>query len=161
MGQKIPVNFRVNGKPYAIVVEAHWTLLDVLRNTLGLKGTKYGCGTGECGCCTVLLDGKPVASCLTLAADVQGGHVVTIEGVSIEGLSLLQEKFVEYGAVQCGYCSPGFILCAKALLGEVPNPTELEIRRYLRGNLCRCTGYAKIVKAVKVVARVQRRRRVA
>ena len=161
MGQKISVNFRVNGKPYAIVVEAYWTLLDVLRNTLGLKGTKYGCGTGECGCCTVLLDGKPVASCLTLAADVQGGHVVTIEGVSIEGLSLLQEKFVEYGAVQCGYCSPGFILCAKALLGEVPNPTELEIRRYLRGNLCRCTGYAKIVKAVKVVARVQRRRRVA
>lgn len=124
-------------------------LLNVLREDLVLTGTKYGCGMGECGACTVLVDGEPVLSCLTLAVTVEGKEVTTIEGLARDGrLHPLQESFLEHGAVQCGYCTPGMILAAKALLDRNPHPTEEEVRDYLRGNLCRCTGYSAIVKAV-------------
>ncbi|OGP62604.1 MAG: (2Fe-2S)-binding protein [Deltaproteobacteria bacterium RBG_13_53_10] len=145
----------VNGEVVAVDVRATDTLVDVLRDTLGLTGTKKSCGTGECGACTVLLDGKPVNSCLILAMDVEGRTISTIEG--LEGadgtLHPIQEAFLRNGAVQCGFCTPGMILSAKALLDERHHPTEEEVRRGLAGNLCRCTGYAKIVQAVLDTAR--------
>lgn len=142
-------NFVVNGKPCEVIIEPHMLLVDVLRDKLGHTGTKYACGTGDCGACTVLVDGKPVLSCLTLAVTVSDKDILTIEGLA-EGTTLhpIQQAFVDNGAVQCGFCTPGMILSAKALLNENPNPTRDEVEVALAGNLCRCTGYVKIVDAV-------------
>lgn len=139
----------VNGRERRLEVPANATLLDVLRDDLGFTGAKSGCGMGECGACTVLLDDLPVPSCLTPALAADGGQVMTIEGLAgDDGLHPLQQAFIEYGAVECGFCTPGMILTARALLAETPDPSEEEIRHYLRGNLCRCTGYAKVVEAI-------------
>jgi len=147
MKQKI--RLKVNQEPRELRVDINRTLLDVLREDLGLTGAKYGCGNGECGACTVLVEGKPVASCLTLAVSVDGKEITTIEGLESGGkLHPIQQAFIERGAIECGYCTPGMILTAKALLDENPNPSEEEVREYLRGNLCRCTGYVKITEAV-------------
>lgn len=147
--KKIRVKLNVNGKEYEVEVKPHWTLLQVIRDQLGLTGTKYGCGTGECGSCTVIIDGKPMTSCLVLAASAEGRKIVTIEGISNgDRLHPLQEAFIEEGAIQCGYCTPGMILTAKAFLERNPNPTEEDVRRAIDGNLCRCTGYVKIIKAI-------------
>lgn len=151
---KKEIDLTVNGEPYGLAVEANRTLLQVLREDLGLTGTKEGCGKGDCGSCTVLVDGKAVNSCLTLAMQVRGKSITTIEGLaSANGLHPLQEAFIQYGAIQCGFCTPGMILSAKALLDENPNPTEEEVKRSLAGNLCRCTGYTKIIETVMVVAK--------
>jgi carbon-monoxide dehydrogenase small subunit len=140
----------VNGRKKRFNVEPNVLLLNLLRDEMHLTGTKYGCGIGECGACTVHLDGDPVLSCLTLAVDANGKRVDSIEGLSELGrLDPIQEAFLEDGAVQCGFCTPGFIMTTKALLKENPKPTEDEIREYLKGNLCRCTGYVNIVKAVQ------------
>jgi len=139
----------VNGKLLKIRVDHYRTLLEVLREDLHLTGTKNGCNEGECGACTILLDGKAVDSCLILAVDANGKRITTIEGLAKEGkLDPLQEAFVEYGAIQCGFCTPGMILSAKALLNENPSPSEEEVKTALAGNLCRCTGYKKIITAV-------------
>jgi carbon-monoxide dehydrogenase small subunit len=144
---------RVNGEEVNGWVEPRRTLLDFLREDLNLTGAKKGCDFGECGACTVLLDNKPVNSCLVLALEAEGREVVTIEGLMDgEKLHPLQEAFIQYGGVQCGYCTPGMILSSKALLDENPTPTELEVRRAIAGNLCRCTGYVKIVQAILAVA---------
>ena len=133
------------------------TLLEYLRENLGLKGVKEGCGVGDCGACTVLVDGIPVNACLTLAVEADGCQVITIEGLCKDGrMSELQQAFIEHGAVQCGYCSPGMILTSQGLLAENPNPTEYDVRRALAGNLCRCTGYESIVAAVLDVAEKRR-----
>jgi len=151
---KKEINLTVNGEPYCLAVEPNRTLLQVLREDLGLTGTKEGCGKGDCGSCTVLVDGKAVNSCLTLAMQVRGKSITTIEGLaSANGLHPLQQAFIQYGAIQCGFCTPGMILSAKALLDEKPHPTEEEVKRSLAGNLCRCTGYTKIIEAVMVVAK--------
>ena len=148
----------VNGRIHLLDVKPHWTLLYVLRDKLGLKGTKYGCGAGECGACTVLVSGKVVHSCIMLAAQVNGKEVTTIEGIASKGgMHPIQKAFIEFGAVQCGYCIPGMILAAKALLDEIADPTEQQIREALDGNLCRCTGYIKIFEAVKEASRMMRR----
>ncbi len=148
---------RVNSKEYNIVSGPATTLLDVLRYELGLTGTKEGCSTGSCGSCTVLIDNKAVNSCLVIAAEVEGKDIVTIEGLAQEDkLHPLQQAFMEAGAVQCGFCTPGIILAAKAFLDSNPHPTELEIRQGISGNLCRCTGYDKIVRAIMSVSRSQR-----
>jgi len=140
----------VNGETVEAAVEPNRTLLQFLRDDLGLTGTKHGCGLGDCGACTVILDGKPVNSCLVLAVQAQGRDVLTIEGLAENGkLHPIQQAFVDKGAIQCGFCSPGMILAAKALLEENPKPTELEIRTAISGNLCRCTGYQKIVEAIQ------------
>ena len=145
---KIPIEFILNGEKVKLEVEPNELLLNVLREKLNLTGTKYVCGIGECGACTVLIDGIPMLSCLTLAADVDGREVTTIEGLAKNGdLTVVQKAFLEEGAVQCGYCIPGFIIMIEKLLEENPNPTEEEIREYVRGNLCRCTGYVNIVRA--------------
>ena len=147
------LQLHVNGETYEVLTEIHKTLLEVLREDLGLTGTKRGCDLGACGACTVLIDGKPHLSCLTLAADVQGKEVLTIEGLSQDGdLHPLQEAFVKKGAIQCGFCTPGMILTAKAFLDEQPHPSEEEVKRAISGNLCRCTGYVKIVEAILSVA---------
>ena len=146
------IELRVNGKDYELFVEPWKTLLDVLREDLGLTGAKSGCDDGNCGACTVILDGKAVKSCLLLAPQVQGKEVLTVEGLGKEGdLHPLQQAFIDHFAVQCGFCTPGMILTAKALLDENPRATEEEIRRGLHGNICRCTGYVKIVEAVESV----------
>lgn len=151
--RKQQVQMRVNGEEVSGWVEPRRTLLDFLREDLNLTGAKKGCDFGECGACTVLLDNKPVNSCLVLALEAEGREVVTIEGLmNGEKLHPLQEAFMRYGAVQCGYCTPGIILSSKALLDENPTPTELEVRRGIAGNLCRCTGYVKIVQAILAVA---------
>ena len=138
----------VNGDELEVLVSYNDTLLSVLRNQLGLTGTKYGCGTGDCCACTVHLDGTLVLSCLSLAADLDGREVTTVEGIADgEHLHPVQESFVEKGAAQCGFCTPGMIMTVKSLLDENPDPSEQEVRQYLRGNLCRCTGYTKIVDA--------------
>lgn len=143
----------VNSTPREVAVNAHATLGEVLRGELGLTGTKIGCGEGDCGACTVLLDGEPVNSCLVLALQANGREVTTIEGLATsEGLHPVQAAFVEAGAIQCGYCSPGMILSATALLRRMPNPSELEVRTALSGNLCRCTGYQKIIEATQKAA---------
>lgn len=146
---KIHVSATVNGDATEFLCDPGTSLLDVLRDELDLTGTKEGCGSGDCGACTVVLDGQMVCSCLVLAAEAQGRNVSTIEGVA-EGnvLHPVQQKFLEHGALQCGFCTPGFIVAAKALLDRNPNPTETEVRYWLAGNLCRCTGYDKIVRAV-------------
>lgn len=147
--KKIRIKLNVNDKDYEVEVKPHWTLLQVIRDQLGLTGTKYGCGTGECGACTVLIDGKPMTSCLVLAASAEGRKIVTIEGISGDDtLHPLQQAFIEEGAIQCGYCTPGMILTALAFLRRNPHPTEEEVRRAIDGNLCRCTGYVKIVRAI-------------
>jgi carbon-monoxide dehydrogenase small subunit len=146
--------FHINGRTYEVLVEANLTLLDLLRDRLGLTGTKQGCSaSGNCGACTVLVDGRPTLSCLTLAWTARDAEILTIEGLaSPEGLHPLQAAFLERGAVQCGFCTPGMILSAKALLDENPDPTEQDVRAGLAGNLCRCTGYVKIVEAVMAAA---------
>ncbi len=146
--EKKEVHLVVNGDSYELLVSSHETLLETIRDRLGLTGTKHACGTGECCACTVLIDGKPMLACLSLAADLEGSEITTVEGLT-EGDQLhpIQESFVEKGAIQCGYCTPGFLMAVKALLDENPNPSESDIRWYLRGNLCRCTGYVKIVEA--------------
>jgi len=144
----------VNGTPYEVAIEPRQSLLQLLREELHLTGTKEGCSEGECGACTVLLDGKTVDSCLIFALEAQGREVTTIEGLAQgDHLHSIQKAFAEYGAVQCGFCTPGMILAAKALLDSHPHPTELEIRQGISGNLCRCTGYVKIVEAIQAAAR--------
>lgn len=144
----------VNGRRRRFDVKPNTLLLNLLREELYLTGTKYGCGIGECGACTVHLDGIPVLSCLTLAVDANERRVDTIEGVANgDRLDPLQESFIEEGAIQCGFCTPGFIMTSKALLEENPDPSENEIREYLKGNLCRCTGYVNIVRAVQSAAK--------
>jgi carbon-monoxide dehydrogenase small subunit len=147
------LKLNVNGEEFEILTEVHKTLLEVLREDLGLTGTKRGCDLGTCGACTVLIEGKPYLSCLTLAADVQGKKILTIEGLSQKGeLHPLQKAFVEKGAIQCGFCTPGMILTAKAFLEEQPHPSEGELKKAISGNLCRCTGYVKIVEAILSVS---------
>jgi carbon-monoxide dehydrogenase small subunit len=150
------VNLRVNGRKEEVRVPSDRTLLQVLREDLWLTGAKEGCGTGECGACTVLLDGKPVNACLVLAVRCNNREVLTIEGLA-EGKQLhpLQEAFIRHGAIQCGFCTPGMILSAKALLDANPHPDEMLVKHALAGNLCRCTGYVGIIKAVMEVANLQ------
>lgn len=147
------IELKVNGEVHEALVENHRTLLEVLRENIGLVGTKEACDTGECGACAVLLDGVPVNSCLVLALDARGKEITTIEGLAVNGkLHPLQKAFMEHGATQCGFCTPGMIITAKALLDENQKPTEQEVRQAISGNLCRCTGYAKIVEAVMAAA---------
>jgi carbon-monoxide dehydrogenase small subunit len=148
---KKEIRLRVNGVDQELLVSPNELLLNVLRDRLELTGAKYGCGIGECGACTVLVDGEPVLACLTLAAGLDGSEVWTIEGLAAPDGKLhpLQEAFLDHGAVQCGFCTSGMILTAKALLDERPNPTEEEIREHIRGTMCRCTGYTQIVKAIR------------
>ena len=149
----VRLTLNVNGKARRVTAPADAFLIDVLRDQLALTGAKYGCGMGECGACTVLLDGAAVFSCLTLAIEAQGHAITTIEGLGRDGeLDPVQRAFAEAGGVQCGFCTPGMILSARALLAENPHPTEEEVRRALSGNLCRCTGYDKIVRAVLAAA---------
>ena len=146
---------RVNGINYRVRIEPWRTLVEVLRETLGLTGTKRSCNEGECGACTVLMDGKPAASCLVLAIDAQGKEILTIEGISEgEKLHPIQEAFLKHGAIQCGFCTPGMVMSAKALLDENPKPTVAEIRKAISGNLCRCTGYQHIIDSIKAASRI-------
>lgn len=147
--KKKTIEFVINKKPRKLSVEPKELLLNVIREDLGLTGAKYGCGTGECGACTVLVDGEPILSCLTLAVTVDGKEIVTAEGIAGDKLHPVQEAFLEHGAIQCGFCTPAMVVMAKALLDENPNPAEEEIREHLKGTLCRCTGYTNIVKAIK------------
>jgi carbon-monoxide dehydrogenase small subunit len=148
----LPIDFTLNGRPCHAVAPPHWTVLELLRDGLALTGTKDGCGEGVCGACTVLLDGEPIRACLVLAARLAARSLLTIEGLEGESLDPLQEAFVDLGAAQCGFCTPAMILSARALLAVNPAPTALEVREALAGNLCRCTGYAKIIQAVLAVA---------
>ena len=145
----VEIILNVNKINYKVAVEPQRTLVEVLRDTLGLTGTKKSCSEGECGACTVLMDGRPVASCLVLALDAQGKEITTIEGLSEgERLHPIQEAFVKHAAIQCGFCTPGMVMSAKALLDENPKPTATEVRKGISGNLCRCTGYQQIVDAI-------------
>ena len=147
------LNLSVNGDPVSLAIEPHLTLLELLRDTLGLTGTKEGCGAGNCGACTVLLDGEPVNACLLLAVEAEGSQVITVERLTDNGdLHPVQEALVAHGGLQCGFCTPGVVLSSVALLKRNPRPTEVEIRDALAGNLCRCTGYDKIVRAVQAAA---------
>jgi aerobic carbon-monoxide dehydrogenase small subunit len=155
---QVRVSTKINGDDVAYLCEVDETLLDVLRDRLGLTGSKEGCGTGDCGACSVMLDGRLVCSCLVLGAEAEGREVRTVEGIAVgDKLHPLQEKFIEFAALQCGICTPGFLIAAKALLDHNPNPTETEIRFGLAGNLCRCTGYDKIVRAVQAAAAEMRK----
>jgi aerobic-type carbon monoxide dehydrogenase small subunit (CoxS/CutS family) len=148
------ITLRVNGIDYFIPIEPRRTLVEVLRENLGLMGTKVSCNEGECGACTVLLDGRPAASCLVLAVDAQQQEIVTIEGMSAgEKLDPIQEAFLKHGAIQCGFCTPGMVMSTTALLDENPHPTALEVRKAISGNLCRCTGYQQIVDSVLAVSK--------
>lgn len=149
-----PIEFQLNGEAVRADVEPHWTLLHLLREVFELTGVKEGCGYGECGACTVIMDGKAVNSCLLPALEAEGHNITTIEGVMSKDGSLdrIQQAFVDHGAVQCGFCTPGMIMSAKALLEEKSNPTDDEIREAIEGNLCRCTGYVKIIDAIKSAA---------
>jgi len=154
MMSKLHVETTMNGQPVEFLCTGSETLLDALRNTIGLTGTKEGCATGDCGACSVILNGRLVPSCLVLAPEAQGQSITTIEGIAEgERLHPLQQKFLEHAALQCGICTPGLIVAAKALLDAKPNPSEEETRYWLAGNLCRCTGYDKIVRAVLDAAR--------
>jgi len=156
--EKKMLSLTVNGELYQRTIKPNLTLLDFIRDELGLTGTKKGCETGDCGSCTVILDGELVNSCLLLAMEANGKSVLTIEGLAKGGkLHPLQEAFIEYGAIQCGYCTPGMILAAKALLDKNPKPTEQEVKAGIVGNLCRCTGYTKIVEAILAVAHKSKR----
>jgi len=151
---KVELGFTVNGEPVKLRVSPLATLLDILRNDLELTGTKYGCGEGECGACSVLLDGKVVNSCLVPALECEGSEVVTIEGLGVNGkVHPIQKAFVDHGAIQCGFCTPGMIMATYALLEANPSPTEEEVKLALEGNLCRCTGYRKIIDAVLSLAK--------
>ena len=155
---KTPATFLVNGRPYELAIEPHYLLIEVLRDHLGLTGTKHSCGVGNCGACTVLVEGEPVLACLTLALDVRDKPILTIEGMAEDGvLHPLQQAFIDYGAIQCGFCTPGMIMSAKALLDKNPSPSEGEVREALAGNICRCTGYVKIVEAVLAAAEIMRK----
>lgn len=151
---KQEMQFKVNSEEYSVQVDTRRTLLEVLRETLGLTGTKEMCNKGDCGGCTVIMDGKPVLSCLTLAIEAQGRDIMTIEGLA-KGYELhpIQQAFVDSGAVQCGYCTPGFIMSAKALLDKTPSPTEEEVKEGIANNICRCTGYVQIVEAIQKAAK--------
>ena len=155
---KLPLKLTVNNDPVEIMVEADWSLLRALRDGLGLLGAKEGCGAGECGACTVIINGRAVNSCLMLALEAEGSEVLTIEGLAGDkgDLHPIQRAFVDHGAIQCGFCTPGMVLAAKALLEANPEPTEMEVRAGLAGNLCRCTGYNKIVEAVLAAALAMR-----
>lgn len=149
------IEVQINGDIYEVLIEPWWNLARVLREQVGLTGTKISCETGDCGACTVLIDGKAVKSCLYPAMRARGKEIVTIEGISPnrkDELHPLQEAFIKHFAVQCGYCTPGMIMTAKALLDENPKPTEEQVKEYLSGNLCRCTGYVKIIEAVMAAA---------
>ena len=150
--KKITLN--INEKDYEVEIEESLKLIELLRDKLNLMGTKYGCGEGECGACTVIMDGQTVASCLVLAFQADGSKIITIEGVGgDEGDHPIQQAFIELGAVQCGFCTPGMVLSAKSLLDKIADPTEEEIREAISGNICRCTGYEKIVKAIQLAAK--------
>ncbi len=145
------IQLKVNGRDYSLNIDENMRLIDLLRDELGLLGTKEGCGEGECGACTVIMDGETVTSCLVMAFQAHGSHILTIEGLERDGkIHPIQQAFIDVGAVQCGFCTPGMILSAKALLDKNPNPTREEIREGISGNLCRCTGYNKIVDAVEL-----------
>jgi aerobic-type carbon monoxide dehydrogenase small subunit (CoxS/CutS family) len=155
--QTIPVSFTVNGKPYELEVEPHELLLDVIRDRLGLTGAKRSCDVQVCGACTLLLDGRPVSSCTLPAFEARGRQVQTIEGLAENGqLHPLQEAFIEHGGFQCGFCTPGMILAAKAMLEENPEPTEEQIKHFMHGNICRCTGYKKIIESILAGAKKMR-----
>ena len=147
--KQVEIVLKVNGINYKVAVEPQRTLVEVLRETLGLTGTKKSCSEGECGACTVLMNGKPATSCLILALDAQGKEITTIEGLSEgEKLHPIQEAFLKHAAIQCGFCTPGMVMSAKAFLDEHPKPTATEVRKAISGNLCRCTGYQQIVDAI-------------
>lgn len=149
--EQIRISFNLNGSDVSVLADPNKRLVDFLREDMGMTSVKEGCGEGECGACTVIYNGKAVTSCLMLAGQVDGGAVITLEGVSKDGqLDVIQQAFVDAGAVQCGYCTPGMVLSAKALLDQNPNATKAEIQRAMSGNLCRCTGYTKIIKAVEM-----------
>ena len=149
---KLHVSTTINGEPQEFLCDADQSMLDVLRGPLGLTGAKEGCGTGDCGACTITLNGRIVCSCLMLAAEAEGQKIGTIEGMAGEALHPLQQKFLESAALQCGICTPGVLMAAKALLEKNPDPSEHEVRFWLAGNLCRCTGYDKIIRAVMETA---------
>jgi carbon-monoxide dehydrogenase small subunit len=155
---RVKVQVTVNGLAYELKIEPRRTLLELIREDLELTGTKDGCGVGECGTCTVLLNGKAVKSCITLAVQANGSEVTTIEGLETPSgvLHPIQQAFINCAAIQCGFCTPGMVLSAKALLNENPTPTELEVRQAIAGNLCRCTGYQKIVKAILAAAKLNK-----
>jgi carbon-monoxide dehydrogenase small subunit len=146
------ITFTINGKKSEEYVEANTLLMNLVRDKLNFTGTKYVCGIGECGACTVLIDGKPVLSCLTLAVDADGKNIVTVEGLDEVTSRALSEGFLEEGGVQCGYCTPGFAVVSAYLLKEKPSPTEDEVKEYIKGNLCRCTGYLGIIKGIRKAA---------
>jgi carbon-monoxide dehydrogenase small subunit len=146
---KQKINLTINGEKYEILVEPWQPLVDIIREEIGLTGTKKGCGTGDCGACTIILDGKAVCSCLILGVEVDGKEILTIEGLKLgEKLHPIQEAFVHFGAIQCGFCTPGMIMAAKSLLDHHPHPTEDQVKIGISGNLCRCTGYKKIIEAI-------------
>lgn len=152
---KVHIHAVINGEEVEFLCEPRQSLLEVLRDTLGLTGSKEGCNNGNCGACNVILDGALVNSCLVLAVEIDGRSLITIEGIAgPQGLHPVQREFLEHAALQCGFCTPGFIVAAKALLDQNPNPGEVEVRQWLAGNLCRCTGYDKIVRAVLDAAQV-------
>lgn len=157
---RVKVHLTVNGLAYELEIEPRRTLLELIREDLELTGTKDGCGLGECGTCTVLLDGKAVKSCITLAVQANGSEVTTIEGLETPSgvLHPIQQAFINCAAIQCGFCTSGMVLSAKALLNENPTPTELDVRQAIAGNLCRCTGYQKIVNAILAAAKVEKLR---
>lgn len=146
--KKVDINFTVNGKPTSLSVDPNARLIDVIRDELHLTGTKEGCSVGECGACTVIVDGNAVASCLVLAGTMDGKDLITVEGIGVNGLDPIQEAILENHALQCGFCTPGFIMSAKALLNKNPDATKEEIRRAIAGNLCRCTGYEQLTEAI-------------
>lgn len=152
--RKHAINVTINGEQYDLDVSPNELLVNVVRETVGLTGTKYACGTGQCGACTVVVDGEPVLGCLTLAVTVDGAEITTIEGVAAPDGSLdpLQEAFLDSNAIQCGYCTPGMVLVGRDLLEKIPDPDEDQIRHHIKGNICRCTGYNGIVRAIKKCA---------
>ena len=155
--QTIPISFTLNGRRQDLLVEPHELLLDVVRERLGLTGAKRSCDVQVCGACTLLVDGRPVSACTTLAFEVRDRSVMTIEGLADNGkLHPLQEAFIEHGGFQCGFCTPGMILAAKALLDENPDPTEDQLKHFMRGNICRCTGYKKIIESIMGAAKIMR-----
>ena len=155
--QTIPVSFTLNGRLQEIDVEPHELLLDVVRERFGLTGVKLSCDVQVCGACTLLVDGRPVSACTTLAFEVRGHSVMTIEGLADNGkLHPLQQAFIDHGGFQCGFCTPGMILASKALLDENPNPSEAELKHFMHGNICRCTGYKKIIESIMAAAKTMR-----